>query len=316
MNIIYTRFYCLCLTATLLAGCAATAPIDTKQFTAYHDAVESLRKGSETALAFEREWTYRNYVAALSEGGGVNPQNLILDFPDGPKGTFAWSLASAPVYITIQNSERSLKQVNDVFSNYTQLLLELAGSKSDDAERIKSLGKALNDKSQSVERALGAEPDKKNVAFFSAVAAEAAQAYLNNKRRKSLQTVLRENQAAVDAFARLGADVASISAAGIKSEYQNDTSRWMRRVTAASGAGRVKLVQEQLALNERTIGQLNALQQIHDSYLALAQKHAELASSVATKGKVDFRYLLGEGQRLRDFYRELQAKEGSKAEEN
>ncbi len=297
----------LSLLGVLLAGCAATAPVKPDSFVAYHDAVESLSAGSAAALAYEREWTYRNYLASFTEGGSQNPANLILDFPAGSGAPFAWSLSHPPQYLAIQHTEARLAQLNKLFSDYSLLLVELSGAKATDAERITSLGQALNKNSLSTAKALGIHAQAKQVALFSAAATAAAQAYVNKRRRESLQAVLRANQPAVDAFARLGADAARISAVGIQTEYQNDTKRWADRYAKAAPSKRDKLIAEQLTLNQRTIDQLNALHKIHDSYLLLAQKHAELAASVGTGNSIDLRGLIDNGQQLRDLYKRLRA---------
>lgn len=295
------------LFAAFAAGCAATAPVKTEEFAAYHDAVETLSAGSAEALAYERDWTYRNYLTQFSEGGAANPADLILDFPTGSGAPFASALPDAPQYMAIRNTETRLAELNKLFSDYTLLLMDLAGADAKDADRIKNLGEALNKNSLSAAQALGLSVGPKPVALFSAAATAAAQAYVNHHRRDSLQTVLRDNQPAVDAFARLGADAASISAVGIKTEYHNDSKRWVARYTQATASKRPKLIEQQLALNERTIAQLNALREIHDGYLLLARKHAELASSVVTGNDVDLRHLIDNGQQLRDLYRRLRA---------
>jgi hypothetical protein len=295
------------LFAALAAGCATTATIKTNEFAAYHDAVETLSAGSAEALAYEREWTYRNYLAQFTEGGPASPADLILDFPTGPGAPFASALPDAPQYMAIRDTETRLAELNKLFSDYTVLLMDLAGADAKDADRIKNLGEALNKNSLSAAQALGVHVGAKPVALFSAAATTAAQAYVNHHRRESLQTVLRDNQPAVDAFARLGADAASISAVGIKTEYQNDTKRWVNRYAKAAASKRPKLIEEQLALNERTIAQLDALRKIHDGYLLLARKHAELASSVVTGNAVDLRRLIDNGRELRDLYKRLRA---------
>jgi hypothetical protein len=305
MNIIRHALW-LWLLAVLLGGCAATAPVKTDDFVAYHAAVESLSAGSAAALAYEREWTYRNYLASFTEGGAAKPAALILDFPDGPGAPFAWTLSDAPQYMAIQATETRLAELDKLFSDYSSLLVELSGATAKDSARITALGEALNKNSISAAQALGMAPEAKPVALFSTAATSAAQAYVNHRRRTSLQAVLRANQPAVDAFAKLGADAAGISAVGIKTEYQNDTKRWVERYVKAAPSRRDKLIEEQLALNERTIAQLGALRKIHDSYLLLARKHAELANSVGTGGRIDFRRLIENGRQLRDLYKRLQ----------
>jgi len=295
------------LLAAFAAGCATTAPIKTDKFVAYHDAVETLSAGSAEALAYEREWTYRNYLAQFTEGGAASPADLILDFPTGPGAPFASALPDAPQYMTIRDTETRLAELNTLFSDYTLLLMDLTGADAKDADRIRSLGESLNKNSLSAAQALGVQAGAKPVALFSAAATAAAQAYVNHHRRESLQAVLRDNQPAVDAFARLGADAASISAVGIKTEYQNDTKRWVDRYAKAAASKRPKLIEEQLALDERTVAQLDALRKIHDGYLLLARKHAELATSVVTGNAVDLRRLIDNGRQLRDLYKRLRA---------
>ncbi|MBK9130141.1 MAG: hypothetical protein IPM20_00655 [Gammaproteobacteria bacterium] len=301
----------------MTVGCVATAPVKSDRFDAYRDAAEALFSGSKAALSFESEWTYRNYLTSITEGAETaNPADIILEFPDEADDTFDWSLPNAPVFMAVNDTALRLGRINALFSEYVSLLAELAGGEKRDMDRILALGQALNRNSSSAAQALGLAAGPKETAFFSAAALSAANAYLSHKRRASLRDVLQDNQPVVEAFSRLGSEAAALSAVGIKTEYQNDVERWIARIVKATPSQRDDLIKKQLALNERTIAQLEALRQIHDGYQALSRKHAELALSLESDKDVDLHQLVEDGKRLRDLYKGLLPAEDSANDTN
>lgn len=293
------------LSGIVLAGCATTAAVDSERFEEYRQAFSALQASAEEALAFEREWAYDNYMRALQAGGHESPADVILEFPSEEGDAFAWSLPGRPIFLTLEDSASGLSRVNGLFSDYTALLVGLAGGQSDDAARIEALAEALNENSRSASQALGLEVDAEQTAFFATAAAAAARVYLENRRADDLRTVLEENQQAVDAFARLGAELAELSAIGVKEEYQDATDAWIERVVNAPSSRRAQLVEQQLELNQRTIAQLRGLRALHDGYLEVAGTHADLARTVGSEAPAGIRTIADRAREVQDLYKRL-----------
>jgi len=306
-----SRVIGLWLAALVVAGCATGDRIDIASFEAYHEAVAELGTSAGQALAFEREWAYENYMAALAAGGHERPSDVILQFPaDGP---FAWALADAPIFVDLRQTEAKLARINDVFERYTALLVTLAGGEADDGERIERLAGRLNENARSAAGAVGLDLDAGQGALFATAAATAAQAWLANRRAGDLAAVLAANQGAVADFAELGAAAAETAAVGIKDAYQDATQRWIARVVEAGVGARAGLVEEQLATNARTIGQLRGLEQIRDGYLALADTHAQLGRGLASGRLPDVQALVERATAIRALYQRLSADRGDEA---
>lgn len=293
------------LVAVMTAGCSTTATVDSGPFETYRQAFSELRTGAEDALAFEREWAYENYMNALKAGGPESPADVILEFPAVEGNPFAWSMPGRPIFLTLEDSGKKLSRVNDLFSDYTALLVRLAGGESDDAGHIETLAERLNENSRSAGRALGLEVDAEQTAFFATAAAAAARAYLENRRADDLRTVLERNQQAVEAFTRLGAELVELSAIGVKDEYQDAAKAWSKQVVNASSGQRARLVERQLELNRRTISQLGGLRTLRDGYLEVAETHRALARTVGGEARVDVRALADRAREVRDLYQRL-----------
>ena len=287
------------------AGCATQPAVESERLEQYRQAFSALQASAEEALAFERDWAYENYMRGLQEGGPESPADVILQFPAADGDPFAWSLPDRPIFQSLDESASALSRVNGLFSDYTSLLVGLAGGDSDDAAGIEALAARLNENSRSAARALGLEVEAEDTALFATAAATAARAYLEHQRAEDLREVLRRNQDAVAAFARLGADMAELSATGVKDEYQDATDAWIQRVIGAPADRRAQLVERQLERNQRTIAQLRGLRMLRDGYLQVAETHAELARALGSEAPVDVQAIAERARDVRELYRRL-----------
>lgn len=289
-----------------LSGCASiSVSTDPRPFEKYRDAFSEVQSSADVVLAVDYKWTYERFLQRTREGDPSTIQNLILTFPE--KGYYLWDLPSEELYIKVKRTQQAFKSLNAAFSGYTNLLAQLASGSLVDVKTFDGLTKELNDNSISAASALKLEVPEKAIAIFSIAATEAARLYIEKKRRDYLIKIITENQKSVDLFANKAVEVVKLVAIDIKIEYNHQTGPLVRRWKESTGASRVKVVKELIALNSEVTTLLETLRSLDQSYILFARKHRELGEALSSDTVSSFYIsdLINIGKRLSSLYKEL-----------
>lgn len=305
----------LLLVAALASGCAGTGAVPGEALDDHRDSARDLARAVDDSLAHERDRAYDNYVATLESGGSANPANVIMDFPQGDGAPFRWTLPRAPGFLAVEEAARRLERLNQLYIRYTDGLVALAGAEADAGDRLDSLARTLHRESRAFTDGLPVEPEGDERALFATAAATAARSWLESRRARDLAAVLKANQPAVEALARVGRQAAENAAIGVQDAYRDRTRRWVRRVGDAAAEEHPDLVAAQLDTNERVIARLDALAAIHEAYTGLAATHERLADGLTEQRQPELQGLAARVQAIGAAYRNLERVNGAGAGE-
>ena len=153
--------------------------------------------------------------------------------------------------------------------------------------RVYKLAKDLNGKTAAAAKRLGLEVSGEARGFFSVAAAKAFQAFIEGKRRTKLREAILDQQDRMVTYSDHCREALRIIAGGVQRRYTNDFAAigeaYAKAVEDDDPAGRRKGVQAALALNDKTVDTLRALQRLQDAYAKLPAAHADLANAVSEK---------------------------------
>ena len=234
----------------------------------------------------------------------MDPELLLqlqLTFPPD-QGDFACQYGSEdqePLFVHLGRFQSGLKSLNDAMVGYADLLAQLAGSETVNQAEFDQLAQDVNASAGAAAATLNFDIPAQGQALLRVAAVKIFQAFIEKKRRESLEKAIAEVQPQVDQYSKLAQDAVRFIATGVKASY-DDQYRALSRGPA---------IEKILELNQRTEDTLRTLRAIKDSYARLPAGHKALAAAAAERpnglgGLLDF---TNETVRLRSLFNTLVA---------
>lgn len=275
---------------TLLPACSAINTVSTIPFEDYQDAVSTLKQESDHALQVAYQHELDQFKADLAGDDVSNVSSIMLQFP--PDDPYAWKYLTdeqgtlKPLFLSMADMQQTLASMNSQLLSYTELLVALAGADENTQLDVQAEAQEFKENASSLVGRLnqfnidasGVGPQ--GLALFSTAAALSAEAFLENKRKALLVGVLRAGVEPLETFVKKAQEATSITAQGVKDQYQDQIKNAVRASIAAKGEDRIKSLEQLLALNDDSTQQLELLSNIHKSYGALPHSHRRLITAV------------------------------------
>lgn len=305
----------LLLLVLLLNGCASLSspPIPTNALGEYQQTIEQLRVESDKALSLEYDLAYESYLARTRLTAGLNPEPFKLTFPDGD---FDWQLGNnsndQAEFVAIGNSRRLLNNLHQVLLDYVAVLTQLNTSGTRAEARVEAATEKMSNSISSLtnlfSKQLGGPIDQTTLGIFGLAANEIASQVIQRKRNSSMAEVMSDFQPGVEKIAELAAFAVATSASGIKLPYQTKAQVISMKLTDATGADQQKLLEQLLALNDRTTEQLELLRQLEAAYNALPGGHLKLIEAQRTGSAVNLTSIIASIEAIADIRAKLALK--------
>lgn len=297
---------------TLLAGCAT---VDPQPFSEFSLAVQELRDGADGALAVNNQSNRAAYIAQIAkqsqspEGMDAVMNLLIGKVENDP---FGWEMKTVPLFMMSARFQSGVYNLNNSLVAYADLLKSLASPELVSRERFDSLARDLDAGLTAAAEQLDFKATDKEIALFSVAARQAAYAFLDNKRSRSLQKVVEANQENIDVLAEQLQEALRLASWNLWVVYKNERATLSKKLTPASDdslAAREKTVKEFVELNEGYISRLEILRALNGSVQTLPNAHRELAQAIKSPKMTmsSVRNLAKQGRSLNKLFRELKS---------
>jgi hypothetical protein len=300
----------LMFVAVWLTGCAT---VDPKPFTEFNTLAQKLSRANDVAQThFDAE---KNYWMSRNGGDPREVIGLFLSISDDQNNdryvySYSFKDGQEPVFIKWRRFQSGLSDLNLAFIRYTELLAELAGSDLIKQEDFDKLAKDLNSNVRSALLAINPPnpgedgPNAEKVGLFSTVAAQAAQAYIQSKRKEYLVTIINDNQSAVEAILAHGKKGISNMAGNVRAVYEFNADNVKGKV-AASSPDESRVLAESIYAESLVVATtLDLLNSLSDTYDSLATAHRNLAVGLED-GQFSVSSLAANISRVQKLYKEL-----------
>jgi hypothetical protein len=300
-----------------LAACVSTSPpIPPNSLGDFRDTLVQLNAKSAEALTAEHEWSYRNYKRSVKEADSLDPRSLTLDFCgsdyDAYWGSCNLESEGTPVFMVIADSRRDLGQLNQMLIDYANFLLLFNSANEDTRASLEDAAGRIGQSANSIAAKTGLTLNEARFGAFAKIGVGIVDQLLAKKQRDGMAAVLADFQPGVQAYADLGSQAMRISAAGIQTEYQTEVQPLkVAIVREEDGAGRLKLAEELIALNEQTARQLDVLEGLAAAYGSLPGAHAELMSALQSGYRASLSELVASIERIGSAYQTLHGTESN-----
>ncbi|MGJ8654499.1 MAG: hypothetical protein ACSHX8_14660 [Opitutaceae bacterium] len=283
----------------LFAGCAS---VDSKPFVKYNNALSEAQSGVDSAMAINLDWTRSGFVEGFSSDSNARFSQLILN----PDDTGAWSSSSAPVYLEVKKTRSALNELNQSFSDYAKLLVQLSDGELVNTDTFDQIAADLNSNATDALASLNVSSPNGS-AIFSTAASELARLYIEKKRVSYLKDALEENQSNIEAYTSLSVNLIHTIRGSMQAYYVDRYEPIKDGWNASKGEKRQKYTNSMLKLNEQYVDALSVLKQLEKTYGKLPQAHADLAKGI---GEADWSLdgiqdLYSSARRLQRLHKEL-----------
>lgn len=277
------RRFLVFVLAGLSAGCATleSPPIPVDALGEFRQSIEQLRIESDRALATERDLAYELFLERTKEKAGLDPRPFMLTFPGG---RFDWQLGNDPAgqaeFTAIDDSRRQLNALHAVLFDYVDILIQLNSSGEPAAERIAASTEKLSGSVASLAEQLDKEVNERELGIFGTVANELTSQIVQRKRNAGLEEVMSDFHPGIVTLSDHMADAIGVSASGIKTSYQEQVRPIAVEMASAPEGDKQEILERLLALNTRTIEQLELLRELDSAYRALPGGHIKLMEAL------------------------------------
>jgi len=308
-----TKAAAVLLPILLMLLSACTPPLDTQPFTEFSQSVRELRDGTDAVLK-ENATASRERILNGAEQGlnSDDPEevlntlnDLTIEFQEGDY--FGWSNAKLP-YMAAERFRSNVLEVNDLFVDYADLLVELAGTAPLSESSLDSMAASINSEAQRLAGQFDVEDASKASGIIATGATALFREFIRSKKRKHLQAALEHNQDTVASYAELMSEACEIAALDLRQSYlakkDSYTDAIMDNIGKASLRARIEdLLNFNVAFTER----MSALRDIYDNYKLAPPAHHDLIGTLdSNKNTIQsIRYLFEQGKLLRSRYRSL-----------
>lgn len=277
---------------------ASCGSVDKSKFEAFNNSVSSLTDQTQEALRSSQRMTREEGIRKLTEGKESKPSELRIKVEE-----FDWIMEREPTYIKLQKAERKLVQLNNLFSSYSNLLLNIAQSKAEDSKAFSELAGKLNKNANNLLKTTNANVELKTTGIISSAAISSLEAFLTKKREKYLREAIKNNQQYVsDYISHMVLIIDLIKELKIK--VYNDlftvqSIEWLKSSNKKSNS------QEIFNLNDDLIVQLETLRLLRESLNVLPEIHSTLQKEGSGSLKVRIAYLNSSLKRFKQIQTEL-----------
>ncbi|MCK4621536.1 MAG: hypothetical protein KAT62_04895 [Desulfuromonadales bacterium] len=299
------------ISMALLSGCAT---IDPKPFSEFSLAVQEFRDGADTALSVNNELNRERYIKriakqSLQSEGKDDVLNLFIDNVENDP--FGWKMKKVPLFMVSKRFQSGVYNLNSSLVEYAELLKSLAAPETVSKEQFDDLARDLDAGLTAAAERLEFKEVGKGIAMFSAAATQAAHAFIDNKRGKSLQKIIDENQGNIATIAEKLQEALRLAAINLRTDYKSKRMNLAPRLTPGSKdnlGSREKIVKQFVELNEEYVTRLEILKVLDNSSQTLPNAHRELALAIKSpKMKLSsISDLSKKGKQLKKLYKELE----------
>jgi hypothetical protein len=248
--------------------------------------------------------------------GSVNlPHTAILD----RKGPFTaifpsvGGVVNQPTFYKLQDVRVTLLSLNDATEKYVNLLVTLAGTDLVDPATFDAMAKDTDASLNSITRQLDVKVPGPAIQVFSVGGAEIAKLIIEHRRHEALVKVLKDSQAAINAYSAKCISLLVILDESLANDYNakavslSDEFSKIPAPDRASNPNARDLVEQVLQLNSDYLALVQSLKSARNVYQALPQGHQELLKSVQKQptGLEAIKTLYQEGAHLKALYDQL-----------
>lgn len=265
------------LLLVLLPACAALRPAPFQRF---HASVLQAQTGLEKVMDQDVAWTRESDILALAEGPSVPLSRHLLKNVEGR----GWAMDEVPLSWEARRTRRSLAELNEVFRRYTELLVKAAEGRVTEAT-FDAWSDATNDalRRWATEQAPTTKT-KSDVAALASLSTEGLRTWVRTRRSRDLESVLRETQPWVEAYARHARGLVDLVRADLKAAYADQTEVLESRWSDKRAPGRATLARTLFNLNEDYVDAVESLESLAKAAAALPPAHAQLAARSSSMG--------------------------------
>ena len=185
-----------------------------------------------------------------------------------------------PLFIKFYRLQTGLKELNNVFIDYTALLVKLAGNDINDKQSFDQLALALNENSSKALAALNVKVDANKLGIFSKLATHLVYKQINGKRKDYLQQIIQANQTSVDEFVASAQSALSIVAREIQAEYLLILRQKFKQLAKDKSSNTAEDI---FTFSNQTAKTLDVLQAFDKTYGAFSATHKSLINSLENK---------------------------------
>jgi hypothetical protein len=214
----------------------------------------------------------------------INPDfvtSLTLEFDDINAYAYHFTQTeNEPLFIKFYRLQTGLKELNNVFIDYTALLAKLAGNDINDKQSFDQLALALNENSSKALAALNVKVDANKLEIFSKLATNLVYNHINGKRKDYLQQIIQANQTNVDEFVSSAQLALSIVAREIQAEYLLRLRQKFKQLAKDKSSNTTEGI---FAFSNETSKTLDVLQAFDKTYGAFSSTHKSLINSLENK---------------------------------
>lgn len=297
----------------VLSACVSTSPpIPPNSLGDFRDTLVQLNTKSVEALTAEHDWSYRNYKRSVKGKESLDPKSLTLEFCGSDYDAY-WSgcdlqSETTPVFMVIADSRRDLGRLNQMMIDYANFLLLFNNANEDTRSSLESAAGRIGGSARSLAAKFDRSFNEAQFGAFAKIGVGIVDQLLAKKQRDGMAAVLADFQPGVLAFAELGVEAMENSALGIQTEYQTEVKPLKESiVNEGGGNGRLKLVEDLIALNEQTARQLDVLGSLAAAYGSLPGAHAELMSALQSGYRASLNELVAHIEAVNSAYQTLHA---------
>lgn len=302
----------------LLNACASQTPIPAQPFNDYQQAINDLTQQSQQALHEVAQQDLAQFKAQLNAGEHQQQlTSLLMNFPSA--GDFSWCYTGnggdcasdqAPLFIHSARMEQGLASINQLLQDYAALLLRLANANNNGIDSFDPNAEAQRfqrSTQQSIAqlRELGLVKGQAHsgLSLFSTIAANLADNYLIKRQQDSLAQVLEAGREPLNQVIKLAQEAIKISAAAVKSAYQNQAPGLLRQTLSSSD--KASSLDALLATNQKTQAQLALYEHIAQGYGALAGAQQQLIQASQAQSEVHLAQLILYARKIQLEYENL-----------
>ncbi len=302
---------CLLIGLLALSACVSTRPpVQPDSLNAFRDTLVQLDAKAIEAMTFEYEWSYRNFKRRVQSQPDLDATALELEFCSDFEAAWGGCDAASgapPVFVVIADSRQTLGQLNRMMVDYANFLVLFNDANAATRSSLESTADRIGESARAIAGKFDRPFDEARFGAFAEIGVGIVEQWLARKQREGMAAVMADFQPGVTAFANLGSEAMENSADGIKAEYGEDRGLLLRAIAGAKDdpPGRLREVENLIALNEQTVRQLDTLASLDAAYRSLPGAHAELISALQSGHRASLSELVTHVERIGSAYRTL-----------
>ena len=269
----------------LLTGCTT---IDTKPFESFNESLVQLDKGATSTLDVTIPLTEARYRKELVDELSKKKTDLLSELDISPSTTDPFFVSKQPVFLTARKFKLAVAKTNQVWIDYSGLLLQLASRDLVDDDEFKKLSEELNQNAFHAVQALDDDPGNiaaENTAMFSTLAISIAEKFINTKQKEKLKESINANQDNIGQYVEhMQSAIVTMAQSSTQehSEKQMELTRNLLGLIADNTDGKnqakiQKVVGDMIDVKTTHLSQMESLRALHSAYAKIPAAHEALA---------------------------------------